>query len=150
MTAGNSTKRINEKLREYWGELSRGRAMPHEDEFNPDVISDIWADCFLVSLWQKKQEQGYRYNYLGKSLIDAFGSDMTDKEVSARLIDPSAPPLVRRFDEVAASGKPLEAEDEFTNKDGVTIKYRTCLLPLGKEGVQGVAYILGGMKWKPY
>lgn len=142
--------RINERLLAYWQTLRGRRPYPEEREIDPEAIKDIWDSCFLVKDISKNSgRQGFRYDYLGAELIRVFGDDAVNREVSAKLIDPTSPPLVKSFEQVIRTGKPVEEENEFTNAEGMLIKYRSCMMPLGVPG-DGVNYVLGGMKWKSF
>lgn len=141
--------RLTEKLRTYWESICSGRPYPEEGTIEIAQISDIWGSCFLVKPVKTANGRSFRYDYLGKDLIDAFGGDITNQEISERLANPAHPPLLVSFGRVIDSGKPAEEESEFTNSTGLIIKYRSCMLPLGTPK-DGVNYILGGMKWKSF
>lgn len=149
-SAGGAHLRINERLREYWLSLCDGRKYPSESDIDPDQIKDIWPSCFLVRVSPPDAiEHGYKYTYLGMALIEAYGNDVTNEDISSRLIAPDSPPLVKKFDEVRTKGEPVVDESEFVNRNKIQVKYRSCMLPLG--GASGaVDYIIGGMKWKAY
>lgn len=140
--------RLTEKLQAYWESVCAGRPYPAESDIDISVIADIWDSCFLVKSVSTAHGRVFRYDFLGKDLIDAFGGDMTNQEISDKLVNPSHPPLVASFGKVMDSGKPAEEESEFTNESGMIIKYRSCMLPLGTK--DGVNYIVGGMKWKSF
>jgi len=151
ITAGkvHASNRIGEVLYHYWDNLRGDRAFPAESEIDPDEISDIWNSCFLVNISPAEvNNHGYRYTYLGTALIDAFGSDITGQEVSARLIDSASKTMVRQFDQAVKTAKPVYDEAEFTNSKKLLIKYRSCILPLG--GKLNPDYLIGGMKWKAF
>lgn len=140
--------RLTEKLRTYWESICSGRPYPEESDIDIGVISDIWDSCFLVKSVNTPNGRMFRYDFLGKDLIDAFGGDMTNQEISEKLVNPAHPPLLWSFGKVMDSGKPAEEESEFTNAAHMIIKYRSCMLPLGTK--DGVNYIVGGMKWKSF
>lgn len=136
--------RINEKLEHYWQELRAGREMPMESEISIEALKDIWDHCFLVSVG----DQRFAYSYMGEQLIEAYGDDYNGKEVAVTLLEPHPKSLFTSFQQVVATGQPLTDDHEFVNSNGVTVKYRACILPVGAKGYTGVAYLLGGMKWK--
>ncbi len=143
-------KRINEILEEYWLEIKGDAPYPAEADVDPEALSEIWDNCFLVKVDYDNSERPYEYVYLGESLIQAYGGDdMTEKEVCETLIYPSSHSLVHEFKEVVDSAKPVVDESEFTNSKGLLIKYRSNLLPLSAGG-GGVDFIIGGMKWKAF
>ncbi len=139
--------RINEQLQAYWQLLANGRSYPLESDISPDAIKEIWPSCFLVVV---KPGGSFGYEHLGAALVDAYGDDITGREVTEHLIYPHPPELLAGFKRVVASGRPETDENEFTNARGARVKYRSCVLPLGAHGREGVAFILGGMKWKAF
>ena len=148
MPAGH--KRINEQLLDYWTQKKGDRAFPSEEEIDPSEISDIWDACFLVKALENEHGDEYKYTYLGQSLVEAYGDDLTDKEVCEKLIYPTNMSLVHKFNEVVSSAQPTSEDGEFTNTKGMLIKFRSVMMPLGKQGEDGVQYVLGGMKWKAF
>ncbi|OYW13567.1 MAG: hypothetical protein B7X02_01920 [Rhodospirillales bacterium 12-54-5] len=139
--------RLNEQLEQYWRALKGDRALPREDEVDPDQLKEIWDSCFLVQL---RADDVFSYSYLGKSLIEAYGDDLTGNEISESLIYPHPPSLSQTFRAVTKSAQPVFDESEFTNANNMLVKYRSCVVPLGAYNVTGVGFLLGGMKWKIY
>lgn len=121
-----------------------------ESDFDPYAVEDIWDSCFLVHIEDATRPDGFKYTYLGSSLVEAYGDDLTNREVCERLVYPSSMSLAHKFREVLESQKPVTEESEFTNAKGMVIKFRSCMLPIGKTGMQGVQYVVGGMKWKAF
>lgn len=140
------TKRINEQLMAYWQSMRKGRLMPLESDINPSDLAAIWPDCFLV----QSHEDSFRYDYLGASLIEAYGDDFTGHEICEALLYPHPESLFRTFHRVYATAAPVMDESEFKNSKGVVIKYRSSVLPLAHASRSGVAFLLGGMRWKAY
>lgn len=138
--------RINEHLQQYWHELAGDRPFPLESEISTEALRDIWPSCYLVSV----KPHGFSYDYLGSDLVAAYGDDLTGREVTERLLYPHPPTLLARFTEVVETAQARMDESEFTNLRGDKIKYRSCVLPLGARGRDGVAFLLGGMKWKAF
>lgn len=123
--------------------------MPEERDIEPNAIAEIWDSCFLVHNVASQGASHYRYDFLGETLINAFGSDVTSQEISKDLVGAKSSPLLEVFGKVISSRKPAFEEGEFTNARGVMVKYRCSVFPLG-DANKGVDYLLGGMKWKFY
>ncbi|MBN66077.1 MAG: hypothetical protein CMM94_00710 [Rickettsiales bacterium] len=143
----SQSKRIHERLEEYWDSKKNGRAFPSEVDIDPDEISDIWESCFLVKV-EEQDGKPYQYTYLGQDLISAYGDDQNEKEVCEKLVYPYSVSLEHKFDEVVEQKKPVMEDAEFTNSNSIVVKYRSSMLPLGENGE--VEYIIGGMKWKGF
>ena len=140
--------RSHEKLNGYWKAISNGRPFPPENEINPDELADIWDSCFLVAVDVVAKRSGYRYSFLGERLIEAYGDDVRNPEVATQLISTANPSTAKKIDEVIQSQKPVVDEAEFVNSKGISIRYRSCLLPLGQAGK--VTHVIGCMRWKLY
>jgi hypothetical protein len=140
--------RFHEKLISYWQLIAAGRDYPAESEVDPEQLAEIWPSCFLISIDDVTRRLGYRYSYLGDDLVEAYGDDVKNPDVALRLISTASLPIVKKFDEVVSSQKPVVDESEFINLKGLKIRYRTCMLPLGQSGQ--VTHIVGCMRWKLY
>lgn len=138
--------RIEDILLSYWNELKEKEGgVPHESNINYKLIADAWDDCFLALITNNR---GYRYEYLGKNLIDAYGEDMAALGVE-HIISPDSHETVRKFDDVMNHKNPVRDEGEFNNSNNFLIKYRQILLPFVNHDDE-ITYILGGMRWKLY
>lgn len=143
--------RINQFIEDYWTKLKDGDALPLESDVSVKNLSAIWDACFLVRVDDDGVEsEDFSYVYLGKSLVEAYGDNETNKEICEKLVFPSSMSLVHKFREVVSSKTPVAEESEFVNSKGLLIKYRSSMVPLAKNEGEGVGYILGGMKWKAY
>ncbi len=140
-------RRLTDQLFGYWDKVRGGRSFPSEQEIDLADIKDIWDHCFLIQLKKSGETVDYRYIYIGESIKEAYGDDLTGQSVYSKLVSAEAAAVVSKFHKVLDTLSPVFDESEFVNLQGNTIKYRQCLLPLGaREGV--VDYILGGMSWK--
>jgi hypothetical protein len=138
--------RINEQLQQYWHELRGDRPYPLESEVSPENLGDIWPACYLISVRDGK----FAYDHLGAELVEAYGDNFEGREISEHLVYPHPESLFKTFEQVRQSGQPATDEGEFVDSHGDTVKYRANVLPLGARGREGVAFLLGGMKWKRY
>lgn len=138
--------RINEQLVQYWHELKADRPLPFEHEINAEQLKNIWYSCFLITV----KSGGFAYDYLGKELLDAYGDDLTGREITEALLYPHPEALFTSFRAVSATAQPVTEDGEFINSKGQNIKYRSSVLPLASRGRNGVAFLLGGMRWKAF
>lgn len=138
--------RINELLTDYWEGLRKGRTMPAEGDIAIESLADIWDNCFLVTV----KDGAFSYSYLGENLVEAYGDDLTGKEITETLLYPHPQSLMKTFSAVSKSGAPATDDSEFVNSRGTTVKYRSCVLPLSGAEAGKVAFLLGGMKWKAF
>lgn len=143
-------RRITEILLRYWLDLRDEREMPQEKEINPANLVDVWGNCFLVQMTNAAAYGGYRYTYLGKDLVDAFGEDVS-REDAEMLVSLPSMRVTSKFDQAVGMRKPLIDEGEFLNGKKVSIKYRQILLPIASnKNPKELAYLFGGMRWKGF
>lgn len=140
--------RYHERLRQYWDELRGDKPFPAERDIDPDELDEIWPHCFLISIDDVTRRIGYRYSYLGASLIEAYGEDAHNPDVIMRLVSSTSMPMVQKFNEVVEKQAPVIDESEFVNLKLLKIRYRTCMLPLGSDGQ--VTHIIGCMRWRSF
>lgn len=139
--------RLTDRLEQYWRALKRTRRMPLEEEVQPSELQDIWDYCFVVDA---RQSSHLAYSYLGKSLIDAYGDDMTGKEIAEMLVYPHPESLFQAFQKVVATGESLYDEGEFDSERWGKVRYRCGIFPLASNNGESVTYLIGGMRWKIY
>lgn len=137
-------KRLEDILLNYWNSLNKDDSLPHENDIDPQKLEDIWDNCFLSLITKNR---GYRYEYLGEHLIEAYGSDV--ESGVEKLISTNSHRTVEKFDEAMSRKEPVQDNGEFTNSNQMLIKYRQILLPFVNEDGK-VTYILGGMRWKSF
>jgi hypothetical protein len=146
---GSELHRSHEIFISYWNKLRGDRPFPTEAEIDPDAIADIWESCFLISNDDVTKRIGYRYSFLGRDLLGAFGDDITNHDAALRLLSTARVPNARRFDEVLLGKHQVMDEASFTNLMGMQVRYRACLLPLGLPSGE-VTHLIGCMRWRAY
>lgn len=141
--------RCHDELFSYWNKLRAGRQFPHEREIDPDEIENIWDYCFLISLDDVVHRIGYRYSYMGASLVEAFGDNPNNPDMALRLLSSTKVPNIKKIEEVLEKKHSVIDEGEFVNAHHMNVRYRTCIVPFGYENGQ-VSHLFGVMRWKAY
>lgn len=144
LLVNSAERRITLRLLAYWERLRRGRLMPEESDINPDDIRDLWDCCFLLHAADLDMTD-YNFTYLGQAIIDAYQHGAS-KGGASGVITPNARTLTPGCRQVVESCKPLLEEGEFSNLSEENVRYRQCLLPLGRD--RRVEAIFGGMRFK--
>jgi len=143
-------RRITEILLRYWLSLRGVRPFPQEKELDPNLLTDVWDNCFLIKMTNASTYGGYRYIYMGKNLLDAFGEDVSREDAEMLVSLPSLR-VTAKFDQAVALRKPLIDEGEFINAKKLAIKYRQILLPMAdNKDSDEIAYLFGGMRWRGF
>ena len=140
-------RRLTLRLLAYWERIRGDRAMPNENDINPEGdISDMWDDCFLIHT-QDIDKEGYNFIFVGNNLKMVLTGGMFDdpadmwKSLNVRHLAPD-------LKKVLETQKPVIHEGELVNDAGQLVKYRQCLLPVGENNK--VLAIFGGMRCKIY
>ncbi len=143
-------RRVSNQLEKFWNKLRGDHEIPFERDMDIADLEELWPFCFIIEIIARDEgEIAYMYSYIGESIIEAYGDDLTGKSVYAHLIAPYTADLLKKFAEVSAEKKPMADDSEFVNLQGALIRYRQGLVPLAyPDG--SVGYILGAMKWRSY
>jgi hypothetical protein len=138
-------KRLNKQLLSYWNQLKTAENLaPLKNSLNPDDISELWDNCFLIDTKTKK------YTHLGENLLAmSNGKSVIAKDVYESVICTEKSNILSIVEEVIHSGQPIVQDSSFESKYGITVKYRRCFLPLLNEKNE-IAHILGGARWKSF
>ena len=138
------SKRGHERLIAYWEQLKGDRTFPEEKDINVETISDLWGSCFLLNT-QGEGDGKFHYEFMGPSLIEAYGSDLTGMKHDENT-EPNITSILESFGKVVDEKVHIVDESEFTNTTGQQVKYRACLIPFG-AAPDTVKYIIGLMRW---
>lgn len=140
-------RRLTVRLINYWQALSNGGLMPVEEALDPEAVGDLWPKCFLIQVFDIMNRRDMNFTYLGQDIIDAYQDGLMD-EGQNMLISPNASRLSLTFRQIIESVAPVIAEGEFQAITGQVVRYRQCLMPIGKG--DEVQAIFGGMSFKAY
>ncbi len=140
-------QRITEQLKQYWEHKKCGRNFPSEADIDTSELGDNWKSCFLI----KYDSPQFTYTYLGEELVSAYGDDFHQREICEKLVFPCADVLELKFHQVLQTARWLEYDDDFVNSNGLLVRYRSIIVPLGKNNNNNeIGFLLGAMRWKAY
>lgn len=142
-----ASKRGHEQLVTYWHRIKGLSLYPTESQVDPSQLKDLWDSMFLLEVDQTDRTS-FRYQYIGPSIVEAYGMDPTGK-----VHDTSSAPIIRSMLEleakVAITGKVGMDESWFLNNKSQKILYRCSLVPLCVPTDRAnVHFILGFMSWR--
>ncbi len=141
-TTKQEDKRITNVILNHWNEVKGGRRFPAEADLDPAVLEGVLDNCYLVKA-EGVNEGKYNYKFLGKNIMNAYGSDLT-KCLNYEKGNPLS--YRNKIQQILQTGLPIIDEGQFLNTNGDTIKYRQCLVPLSSDGIN-IDSILGGMRF---
>lgn len=133
--------RITNIILDHWNEIRGLKKFPAEKDLDPSLLERLLDHCFLVKT-DGIFEGKYNYKFLGKNIMNAYGSDLT------RPLNDEAEPFSQRdkIKELLTYEHPIIDEGEFRNINKDLIKYRQCLVPLSSDGIN-IDSIFGGMRF---
>jgi len=143
-----SSKRGHEQLVTYWHRIKGLALYPSESQVNPNDLQEHWDNMFLLEV-DREILGNFRYQYVGPSIVEAYGVDPTGKSHNSNAV-PNLRSLLELSAKVAINGSIGMDESWFLNNKSQKIMYRCSLVPLCSPGDRAhVHFILGLMSWRP-
>ncbi len=143
-------KRLTTRLQVYWESIRKERPMPDIVWFNNAAIHDIWDQCFKLKVEPAGIDKAvYYYDYMGQSIIEAYGKSLTGQTVHAASKAFPGARIISKIDTLITKPEVLLEEGSFVNTQNKVVKFRSCLLPFGKEDGQ-LTHVIGGVSWKAF
>jgi hypothetical protein len=143
--AGRDERRMQVRAYNHWLAMVENGELPAVEELRPEDIADFGPNGVLVDLTLGIERPAIVY--LGERLAEECGDD---REIFA-LDDVPERSLLSRLTEhcleVVATHSPVGFDAEFEGCSGVTIYYRSILLPFSSDGAT-VDFVFGVISWK--
>lgn len=142
--------RLTDRLTNYWTLLRKESPMPEFAQFNLSAISDIWQQCILFTVQHGAGSSPTTVNFykIGDQVKSLYGSDMAGRTVYPGMNHFQGASVVRRVGEVLTSPQVIYDQGQFVNERSKIVKYRSCLLPFGKD--EKVTHIVAGLSWREF
>lgn len=141
--------RLTDRLTNYWNLIRKDAVMPEFAHFNMSALSDIWQQCILFTVQPAASGSPASVSFymLGDQVKSIYG-DMSGRTMHSGMKHFQGASIVRRMDEVIASPQIILDQGQFVNDRSKIVKYRSCLLPFGKDGK--VTHVLAGLSWREF
>jgi hypothetical protein len=144
-------KRLSNNLLNYWNSIKKGDdAFPEIDFFDikSTLISEIWNKCLLITI-NDINNMTLKYEYIGADIAAVFGDDCED--TSRERFSFSYNPLTKILGKTRAisfmkNPRAIKDSGNYELVDKKIIKYRSCLLPFGKDNI--LKQLVIGISWK--
>ena len=142
--------RLTDRLASYWNLIRKDAVMPEFAHFNLSAISDIWQQCILFTVVQGAggAPNSVSFYMVGDQTKALYGGDMVGRTLYPSMKHVQGASIVKRVDEVIASPQAIFDQGQFVNPQSKVVKFRSCLLPFGKDGK--VTHILAGLSWREF
>lgn len=146
----SAEQRLGERLLSYWNVLRKDQKMPDFSHFNPSAIDDIWQQCvlFTVSPAVNNKSSALNFYQIGDKLGNIYGANMVGRTFNAGQKHFQGAAIVRRMEQMLENPEPMNDQGQFINEKSKIVKYRSCLLPFGRNG--RVTHIITGLSWREF
>ena len=133
-------RRLVLRLLEHWRELGGGDGFPSFSDVDPADMADIWPSCFVLEVAGHRDDPIFRA--AGDGYVRSAGTELIDRRISELPKDTLAERSTTYFREVIERAVPVSRGGEFVTGDGITIVYRSVILPMSDDG-KTVSGLLG-------
>ena len=142
--------RLSERLTSYWNNLRKDLEMPDFGHFNASSIADIWQQCVLFTVSPEVDNKPYVLNFyqIGDRLRSIYGNDMVGRSFNTGQRHFQGAAIVRRVEEIINNPAPVNDMGQFINERSKVVKYRSVLLPFGRDG--RVTHVITGLSWREF
>ena len=146
----SSEYRLTERLTTYWNVLRKDEVMPDFSRFNASAIGDIWQQCilFTVSPSVDKKSAALNFYQIGDKLGNLYGTGMLGSTFMAGQKHFQGAAVMRRMEEILTAPQPITDMGQFINEKSKVVKFRSCLLPFGRNG--RVTHVITGLSWREF
>jgi hypothetical protein len=141
--------RLTTRLIKHWEMVKKENPLPTMQSFNPQAVDDLWGRCFKVSVQKEGGKVNYIYEMIGDDLREVFGSNLVGKKVSAQLHFLPAKKIIEQMDEALGNPIPKIMDGQFIDQNNRLIKYRSCLLPFGRDKDNVTNFVIG-ISWNSF
>lgn len=142
--------RLADRLISYWNTLRKDLDIPDFSHFNASAIDDVWQQCVLFTVSPEVEGKPAVLNFyqVGEKVRNIYGRDMIGRSFNTSQRHFQGAAIVRRMEEVMTHPQPLTDVGQFINERSKVVKYRSCLLPFGRDGK--VTHVVTGLSWREY
>jgi PAS domain len=142
--------RLTDRLTSYWDNLRKDKEIPDFSQFNSSAIDDLWQQCILFTVSPTTEGRSPSLNFykIGDKLRTIYGQNAEGKTFNPAQRQFQGAAVVRKIDTVLANPIPLVDIGQFIGDNSKMVKYRSCLLPFGRDGV--VTHVIAGISWREF
>jgi hypothetical protein len=125
-------RRMVLRLLEFWRDAKGDDEYPHPDRLNAETMPELFPFCMVLDITRSQTDP--TVVEIGRGIASYAGDSLKGKRISQ--FDPKTLPAqaVTYLDEVLRKGVPISRGGSFTDTRGVTILYRSIVVPLAADG----------------
>lgn len=141
--------RLTSRLIQYWEKLKKDADVPPVEAFNPEVVHDLWGRCFQVVVQKDQDGYDFIYDYIGEDLTTLFEPFLVGMQVKSQMHFLPAKKMIEQMNRAIEQSVPLYLDGQFIDKNSHIIKYRSCLMPFGKDK-ENITHFIIGISWNSF
>lgn len=144
-----SEQRLIDTLIKHWRRRKGEASLPVYEAFAPEALGDeIWQNCCAFSVQPSAEKWVYINNYVGDNLQKALGRDITGEVLTIAQQGFQAARILEKAEEAVKSADPVTDAGHFINEQSKIIKFRSCLLPFGRD--KKITHLVLGVSWRAF
>lgn len=142
--------RLTDRLVRHWELIRKDEVMPNFSQFNASALSDIWQRCilFIVQPAAAGAPPSLKFQVIGDNLNSIYSQSMLGMTFNPTHRAFPAAAVIKKVHHMIEAPAPLIDMGQFVNDRGKIIKYRSCLLPFGRQGI--VTHVVAGLSWREF
>lgn len=142
--------RLTERLIHYWKTISREATVPDFAQFNISAVDDIWQQCilFTVQPWVEGKPHSLSFTKVGEKVRTLYSTDMVGQTFNTSQRHFQGAAIVRKMEDVFTTPSTLIDVGQYINDNGKVVKYRSCLLPFGRDN--RITHVVVALTWRTY
>lgn len=142
-------QRLTDRLTKYWDLIRKDAPYPPLESFNSAAVDDMWSNCMLLAVSKTETgEKSYTYYRMGERVKALYGSEVIGLSLKSKHRMFKGAEVVKRIDDIIADPKPIYDAGQFVNPDNKVVKFRSCMLPFGKDN--HVTHVIAGISWREF
>jgi hypothetical protein len=141
--------RLTTRMIGYWNLLKGEQYVPSIETFNHNIIQDLWPNCIRIAVYHSNNAISYSYEYVGDEIAKVLGKYNLGDRMSSKMAYLPMVKILAGMDRSVAHPLPLIEEGQFITTKSKIVKYRSCLLPFGKNQ-DNISHFVVGFSWRVF
>jgi hypothetical protein len=142
-------QRLVDTLIKHWRRRKGTRVLPMIETFAPETLEEsVRQNCCIFSVKKAAERWIYMNDYMGENTQKAVGRDMTGEVLTMNKSQFQAARVLEKAEDVLRMAEPLTDDGHFVNETSQIVKFRSCLLPFGRDTT--VTHLLLGLSWRTF
>lgn len=143
-------QRLSFRMTKYWNNLKGDKEIPAIELFNNALIQDIWPNCIQIAVFKSNDTLSYSYEYIGDEIGPILGKIRLGDRMTSKMTYLPTVKILSSLDTAVSKPETVIEDGQFVNPViSKVVKYRSCLLPFGKNR-DHITHFIVGFSWRTY